>query len=77
MNKGLAFDLKADEVSLFDNLVWMTSAEAAKYLRISANAIRVAVCRGQISARRFRRKLYFRKNELDRLLETSRHKGGF
>jgi excisionase family DNA binding protein len=76
MNNSVAFALKADEETLFDNLVWMTSAEAAHYLRISTNALRVAVCRGQINARRFRRKLYFRKNELDRMLETSRFKGG-
>ena len=57
--------------TLFDNLVWMTSEEAAKYLRKTVGALRVMVCRGQIHARKFHRRLYFRRLELDRLLETS------
>ena len=61
---------------IFDNLVWMTSAEAAKYLRKSVGALRVMVCRGHVRARKFRRRLYFRKMELDRLLDSSELKGG-
>jgi excisionase family DNA binding protein len=57
---------------LFDNLVWMTSEEAAKYLRKTVGALRTAVNRGQIRARRWRRRLYFKKIELDLLLEDSR-----
>lgn len=60
------------ETALFDNLVWMTSEEAAKYLRTSVGALRTAVCRGQIRARKWRRRLYFKKHELDLLLEGSR-----
>jgi len=56
---------------LFYNLVWLTSEEAAAYLRKSVQAIRHMVCRGHIRARKFRRRLYFRREELDRLLETS------
>lgn len=62
---------------LFDNLVWMTSEEAAKYLRKTVGALRTAVCRGQIKARKWRRRLYFKKSELDFLLEGSQRKGGF
>ena len=57
--------------SLFDNLVWMTSEEAASYLRKTVGALRVAVCRGQIRARKWRRRLYFKRSDLDRMLETS------
>lgn len=57
---------------LFDKLVWMTSEEAASYLRKTVGALRVAVHRGQIRARKWRRRLYFKRSELDRLLETSR-----
>jgi excisionase family DNA binding protein len=57
--------------SFFDNLVWMTSQEAATYLRKSVGALRTAVCRGQIRSRKWRRRLYFKRSELDRLLETS------
>jgi hypothetical protein len=69
-------DNKAAVEPLFDNLVWMTSAEAARYLRKSVGALRVMVCRRQIRARKFHRPLYFRRFELDRLLETSELKGG-
>jgi excisionase family DNA binding protein len=61
---------------LFENLKWMTTNEAAAYLRKSTNAIRTAVCRGHITARKFRRRLYFKRSELDRLLETSTTVGG-
>jgi len=62
---------------LFENLVWMTSEEAAKYLRKSVGAIYTAVSRGQLHARKWRRRLYFKKSELDRLLENSQQIGGY
>ena len=68
-------ELNNSEV-LFNNLKWMTTNEAAFYLRKSANAIRTAICRGQITAHKYRRRLYFKRSELDRLLETSSTVGG-
>lgn len=70
--------INADENSapIFDNLVWMTSAEAALYLRKSINALHTAVNRGQIRCRKWRRRLYFRKSELEKLLENSQQLGG-
>lgn len=59
------------EERFFDNLVWLSAEEAAKYLRKTANALRVAVCRKQIRAYRWRRRLYFKRTELDRVLERS------
>lgn len=56
---------------LFDNLEWLTTAEAAYYLRKSKDAIRQMVCRGQLRARKFHRRLYFRKVELDHALDAS------
>lgn len=67
-----------DEISaepIFDNLVWMTSAEAARYLRKSVGALRTAVCRKQLRARKWRRRLYFKRSELDRLIDCSEWKG--
>ena len=58
--------------ALFDNLVWMTSEKAARYPRTTVGALRTAVSRGQIRARKWRRRLYFKKIELDLLLEGSR-----
>lgn len=65
------------EDTFLENLEWLNSEEAAKYLRKTVGAIRTAVCRGQIRARKWRRRLYFRKSELETLLETSELKGGF
>ena len=66
--------LKGDSDLLFDNLVWLTTEEAAQYLRKSANAVRILVHRGLLRARKFRRRLYFRKDELCALIETSAFK---
>lgn len=65
-----ATDMETDEVE-FNCLTWLDSKEAAKYLRKTANALRIMVYRGYIRPRKFRRRLYFRKIELDRLLESS------
>lgn len=69
---------------LFENLIWLTTKEAAIYLRKftssgkpSEGAIRSLVCRGQIKARKFLRRLYFKREELDRLIETSQLVGGY
>lgn len=62
--------------TLFDNLKWMTTNEAATYLRKSSNALRTAVCRGHVTAKKFRRRLYFKRSDLDRLIETSTTIGG-
>ena len=56
---------------IFENLEWLTTAEAAHYLRKSKDAIRQMVCRGQLRARKFHRRLYFRKVELDQTLDIS------
>jgi hypothetical protein len=55
----------------FDQLTWLNSKEAARYLRKTKNALFIMVNRGYIRPRKFRRRLYFRKLELDRLLESS------
>ncbi len=60
---------------IFDNLIWLTTKEAALFLRTTVGALHTAVSRGQIRARKFRRRLYFNKNELTNLIETSELKG--
>lgn len=50
---------------IFENLVWLSSAEAAAYLRKSPGAIRIAVCRGHLPAHKWKRRLYFKKADLD------------
>ena len=85
MVNSVAVDDFLSAEKFFDNLsVWMNSEEAAKYLRKftkdgkpSVGAIRTAVCRGLIRAHKWRRRLYFKRGELDRMLETAEQKGGF
>lgn len=61
---------------IFENLTWLTSREAAEYLRLpSVGALRVLVCKRQIPFHKLGRNLRFKKTELDRLLETSRNGG--
>ncbi len=61
---------------IFDNLIWLTTKEAAVYLRRSVNAIHTLVSRRKLRARKFSNRLYFKKEELDYLIETSQLKGG-
>lgn len=61
---------------LFENLIWLTTKEAAVYLRKSVNAIHLLVNRKQLRARKFNNRLYFKKKELDYVLETSQTPGG-
>ncbi|MBF0443917.1 MAG: helix-turn-helix domain-containing protein [Oligoflexales bacterium] len=52
-------------------LPWLDSKEAAEYLRKSMGALHKLVARGYVRPRKFRRRLYFLRIELDRLLESS------
>lgn len=61
----------------FDSLIWMTTEEAASYLRRSVNALRILVCRGKLRARKFGGRLYFKRQELDEAIESSLLTGGF
>lgn len=56
--------------SLFDNsIVWLSSEEAAHYLRTSAQQIRNWVYQGKFKAYRIGRKLLFKKSDLDAAIE--------
>ncbi|MGE3680317.1 MAG: helix-turn-helix domain-containing protein [Bdellovibrionales bacterium] len=67
------------ETTLFDNLTWLSTKDAAVYLRKfrkkdgkpSDGAIRTAIWRGLLKARKWGRRLYIKRVELDRLLELS------
>jgi excisionase family DNA binding protein len=61
--------MNSDEI--FNNLIWMTTEDAARYLRKSTDAIRHLVYRGDLKARKFKRRLYFRRDELDEMLDLS------
>lgn len=50
-------------------LEWLTTEQAAFFLGISANALRIKVCRNQIRVHYFRRRLRFRIEELRQALK--------
>lgn len=67
--------MKQDK-TIFDNLIWLTNAEASEYLRISPNAFRVmrSKAKGIIQEYRLGNRLRFKRNDLDLLIETSESK---
>ncbi len=58
-------------VGSHDQLVWLSTKEAAKYLRKTVNALHIMVIRGHLRPRKFRNRLFFRRIELERLIESS------
>ena len=56
---------------ILDNKKWLTTKEAAIYLGKTSNAIWLLVSRGLLSKRKWNRRLYFKRAELDILLESS------
>lgn len=61
---------------IFENLTWLTSSEAAHYLRLpSVGALRVLVFKRRLPFYRIGRSLRFKKCELDRLLDCSKNGG--
>ncbi len=56
---------------LFDNLIWLNTKEASEYLRISIGSLKNFVYRGVITPRKLGRLNRFKRDELDRLLESS------
>jgi hypothetical protein len=74
---GLIEDGKTHPEVLFDNRIWFNSTEAAIFLKKTENAIRIAVCRGSLRSYKWRRRLYFKKSDLDKILNSSINFGGF
>ena len=69
-------DLDSESGNLFfENQVWLTSEDAAGYLCRSVGQIRNMVYRRQLRYRKYCRRLYFRKAELDRAIESFNQRG--
>ena len=47
---------------------WLSTVEAAKFLKITPNALRILVCRGKVKFFKFGNRLRFRKQDLTALL---------
>ncbi len=58
--------------TLFDKKIWMNTREAAEYLSVSVNSLRLKVWKRQIPAYKFNRHLRFKKIELDRYMRPLR-----
>jgi len=53
----------------FEDLKWLTTKEAAKYLRVSVSSIKMMVYRGTIRVRKLGRRNRFLREELDRVIK--------
>lgn len=65
-------DTQSPSKEFFDNRIkreWLTTDEAASYLSLSPNALRILVCRGRVKAFKLGRRLRFRISDLRSLLE--------
>lgn len=49
---------------------WMTSEETATYIGRSQNAVWLLVSRGFLIKRKWNGRLYFKRSEIDRLIES-------
>jgi excisionase family DNA binding protein len=57
---------------IFNILIWMTTKEAAEYLRISESALRTLIHRyPRIPRYKLGKSLRFKREELDKLIESS------
>lgn len=52
------------------NQGWMKTDQVAKYLGTSENNVRNMVYKGQLSARKFGGRLYFKREQIDYAIET-------
>lgn len=58
--------------SIFENQIeheWLTTTEAAHFLGISENALRIMVHRGQVQVHKFGRRLRFRLRDCQALIQ--------
>lgn len=66
---NLAAELSS--AALFDKLKWMTSKEAASYIRVSVGQLRNMVWRGQVNCYRLKNRLRFLRSDLDSIVKSS------
>jgi excisionase family DNA binding protein len=63
-----------DEVSSLEKAKWLTTSEAALYLRVSVSSIKMMVYRGTIRVRKLGRRNRFLREELDRAIQFPSNK---
>ena len=62
--------LNSEDVTL-GKFKWLTTKEAAEYLRITVGSMKNLVYRGRVTPRKLGRLNRFKRSDLDKLLETS------
>lgn len=62
---------------IFENLIWMTVKDTAKYLSRTENAVRILICRGMLRVYRLGRRVYLNRTEIDTLINSSATIGGY
>jgi excisionase family DNA binding protein len=70
--RSVLSEISLSRSEFFENQVkreWLSTKEAASYLALSENAVRIMVHRGRIPAYRFGRRLRFRLRDCQRLFE--------
>ncbi len=64
----------SDKISSLENVRWLTTSEAAQYLRVSVSSIKMMVYRGTIRVRKLGRRNRFLREELDRAIKFPSNK---
>lgn len=60
-----------DPAESLGNVRWLTTGEAAQYLRVSISSIKTMIYRGQIRVHKLGRRNRYRRDELERLITLS------
>lgn len=77
-NKLAFADEKVDaKHAFFENSIWMTVKDTARYLSRTENAIRILMCRGILKVYHMGRRVYLKRSEIDALIESSLLQGGY
>lgn len=63
-------EIAADVAVGLNHLTWMTTAEAADYLRVSVGSVKNMVYRGELVPKKLGRRSRFLKAELDRCMKS-------
>lgn len=74
-NKIVDRGLKNSLVEVVSESKWLTTREAANYLRLSISSIKTMIYRGQIRVHKLGKRNRFLKEELDRLITSNN--GGY
>ena len=61
---------KDERTPSLESVRWLTTSEAAHYLRISVSSLKMMVYRGQVRVRKLGRRNRFLREELERLFTT-------